>query len=60
MSEKKKLISFLATNKECAQLACIKVDYGISQDSAILRFLINKEYKKILAKNVSIEQRGSK
>ena len=56
MSNGKRWIVLMATPEEDAKFNKVKEEYAIHQDAAMLRFLINQEHKKILAKNVSKEQ----
>ena len=55
MSDEKKFIALCATREEQEQLAEIKKEYAITQDAAMIRFLINQEHKKIFNKNSSVE-----
>ena len=56
MKIKKRWLVLMATPEEEAKFNAVKAEYAINQDAAMIRFMINQEYKKILERNVSKEQ----
>ena len=56
MKNKKGWLVLMATPEEEIKFNRIKEEYAINQDAAMIRFMINQEYKKILEMNISKEQ----
>ena len=56
MKNKKRWLVLMATPEEEIKFNRIKEEYAINQDAAMIRFMINQEYKKILEMNISKEQ----
>lgn len=47
MAELKKHVGLKADEEEIAQIELIKKHYGLKQDGAVIRFVVNQEAKKI-------------